>query len=223
MATGSPYRHQLLCSIFFFFFDTSTKHVNDNEALQHGGKIFPRLMQRYTPISSLSLFVFFSNDIYEYYISLSFFSSKTFFCRHTSTSRRPSGAPGVVMLMSKQVTIMTWDLHRLTQNSSSSVACAKASKYSEDSLSKLWSTSTVGEKKNYLQWPGSCREGFAYVWISTHLSYLHSPSHLFGSIISRNLVSSNSSNNLSCLALRSLTCCCLLSSIFSLLLKYCSP
>lgn len=146
MATGSLYRHQLLCSQFVFFNSLPIKHVMDNEALQHGGKIFPSLMQRYTHISSLSLFVLLSNDIYEGYISLSFFSSPTFFCRQTSTSRRPSGAPGVAMLMSKQVTIMTWDLHRLTQNSSSSVACAKASKYSEDSLSKLWSTSTVGKK-----------------------------------------------------------------------------
>lgn len=144
MATGSPYRHQLLCS--HFFYSLPIKHVMDNEALQHGGKIFPCLMQRYTPLSSLSLFVLLSSGIYEGYISLSFFSSPTFFRPQTSTSRRPSGAAGVATLMSKQVTIMTWDLHRLTQNSSSSVACAKASKYSEDSLSKLWSTSTVGKR-----------------------------------------------------------------------------
>lgn len=69
----------------------------------------------------------------------------------------------------------------------------------------------------------SSSEGFNHVWISTLKGYLHSPIHLLGSIISRNLVSSNSSNNISCFALSSFTCCCLLSSIFSLLLKYCSP
>ena len=63
----------------------------------------------------------------------------------TSTSRSPSWVPDVDMLMSKQVTIITRDLHRLTQNSSSSVTCPNASRYSGDSLSKSWSTSTVGK------------------------------------------------------------------------------
>lgn len=57
----------------------------------------------------------------------------------------------------------------------------------------------------------------------TFCSYLHSPVHLLGSIISRAFVSSSSSNNTSCFALSSFTCCCLLSSNFSLLLKYCRP
>lgn len=49
--------------------------------------------------------------------------------------------------MSKQVTIMTRDLHRLTQNSSSSVTWSKASRYSGESLSKLGSKSTVGKQE----------------------------------------------------------------------------
>lgn len=105
------------------------------------------------PLSSLSLCVLHSSDIYRltatfhHPSSLPHSSTSTFFCPQTSTSRRPSWAPGVGMLMSKQVTIMTRDLHRLTQNSSSSVACAKASRYSGDSLSKFWSTSTVRKGK----------------------------------------------------------------------------
>lgn len=110
-------------------------------------------MQRTTLTSSLSLFVCHSSDIYRltatfhYPLSLPRPSTSTFFCLQTSTSRRPSWAPGVGTLMSKQVTIMTRDLHRLTQNSSSSVACAKASRYSGDSLSKVGSTSTVRKGK----------------------------------------------------------------------------
>lgn len=75
------------------------------------------------------------------------FPTPTYFCPQTSTSRSPSWVPGVDMLMSKHVTIMTRALHRFTQNSSSSVACVKASRYSGDSLSKFWSTSTVGMRK----------------------------------------------------------------------------
>lgn len=121
--------------------------------------------------------------------------------------------------MSKQVTIMTRDLHRLTQNSSSSVTCSKASRYSGESLSKLGSKSTVG-KQEIPVWSlhPSCRNV-----AEASRSYLHSPIHLSGSIINRIFVSSSSSNNTSCFTLSSFTCCCLLSSIFSLLLKYCRP
>lgn len=73
--------------------------------------------------------------------------TSTFCCLQTSTSRRPSCAPVDGLLMSKQVTIMTRDLHRLTQNSSSSVACSKASRYSGESLSKHGSKSTVGKQE----------------------------------------------------------------------------
>lgn len=148
MATGSPYRHQLLCSkCFFFFWYSANKTCHGQRGTAAWWQNHP---MSHAKIHSYLLAVTFCS-LFQWYLRrlhfiLSFFSSKTFFCRHTSTSRRPSGAPGVAMLMSKQVTIMTWDLHRLTQNSSSSVACAKASRYSEDSLSKLWSTSTVGKK-----------------------------------------------------------------------------
>lgn len=73
--------------------------------------------------------------------------TSTFYCLQTSTSRRASWALVDGMLMSKQVTIMTRDLHRLTQNSSSSVTCSKASRYSGESLSKLGSKSTVRKQE----------------------------------------------------------------------------
>lgn len=128
----------------------------DNEALQHGGKDIPMFHAKIRSLSSLHrhfllyLPVMSRKATFHHPSSVPCPSTPTFFCPQTSTSRRPSWAPGVAMLMSKQVTIMTWDLHRLTQNSSSSVACAKASRYSGDSLSKLWSTSTVGKGKSSL-------------------------------------------------------------------------
>lgn len=51
--------------------------------------------------------------------------------------------------MSKQVTIITRDLHKLTQYSSSLVACSNASRYSCDSGSKSWSTSTMRGTTNH--------------------------------------------------------------------------
>lgn len=127
---------------------------------------FPRFLRKDPLSSHRRRFLFFipviSSDWWLHCIILSHFlvfSTSTFFCPQTSTSRRPSWAPGVGMLMSKQVTIMTRDLHRLTQNSSSSVACAKASRYSGDSLSKFWSTSTVGKVQSLFGYM-TCHTGF---------------------------------------------------------------
>lgn len=61
----------------------------------------------------------------------------------TSTSCGPGVAAGLVMLMSKQVTIMTWALHRFTHCSRAAVARSKATRYSADSGSSSGSTSTV--------------------------------------------------------------------------------
>lgn len=63
----------------------------------------------------------------------------------TSTSLTPSCTS--VIPISKHVTIMICDLHRLTHCSSSSVTCSSASRYSCDSLSRSGSTSTVRPKK----------------------------------------------------------------------------
>ncbi len=52
---------------------------------------------------------------------------------------------------------------------------------------------------------------------------LHSPIHLLGSSMRRVLASSSSFFSFSCLALNSLVCCCLFSSILRRALKYCKP
>lgn len=44
--------------------------------------------------------------------------------------------------MSKQVTIMTWALHKFTHCSKAAVACSRAARYSADSGSSSGSTST---------------------------------------------------------------------------------
>ena len=51
---------------------------------------------------------------------------------------------GAAALMSKQVTIMTWALHRFTHCSRAAVACSRATRYSADSGSSPGSTSTAG-------------------------------------------------------------------------------
>lgn len=62
----------------------------------------------------------------------------------TSTSCGPGVAAGAVTLMSKQVTIMTWALHRFTCCSRAAVARSRATRYSADSGSSSGSTSTAG-------------------------------------------------------------------------------
>lgn len=64
----------------------------------------------------------------------------------TSTSCGPGTAAVAATPMSKQVTIMTWALHRLTHCSKAAVACSRATRYSADSGSSSGSTST-GEKE----------------------------------------------------------------------------
>lgn len=64
----------------------------------------------------------------------------------TSTSCGPGTAVVAATPMSKQVTIMTWALHRLTHCSRAAVACSRATRYSADSGSSSGSTST-GEKE----------------------------------------------------------------------------
>lgn len=90
-----------------------------------------------------------SKTLSHFYTS-SFISTSVPSYFHTSTSRGPSWISDATR-MSKQVTIMTRDLHRLTQYSSSLVTCSSASKYSCDSRSKSRSTSTVwGTISHYL-------------------------------------------------------------------------
>lgn len=49
--------------------------------------------------------------------------------------------------MSKQVTIMTWALHKFTHCSKAAVACSRAARYSADSGSSSGSTSTGEEQQ----------------------------------------------------------------------------
>lgn len=65
----------------------------------------------------------------------------------TSTSCGPGTAAVAATPMSKQVTIMTWALHRLTHCSRAAVACSRAARYSADSGSSSGSTST-GERRD---------------------------------------------------------------------------
>ena len=92
---------------------------------------------------------------------------------HTSTSRSPSCTSDATP-MSKHVTIMTRDLHRLTQYSSSSVTCSRASRYSCDSLSKSWSTSTVRKERERE------RED-----LSKQVSGLHDITHCFSTPVAK--------------------------------------
>lgn len=62
----------------------------------------------------------------------------------TSTSWGPGAVAGAAALMSKQVTIMTWALHRFTHCSRAAVARSRATRYSADSGSSPGSTSTAG-------------------------------------------------------------------------------
>lgn len=64
----------------------------------------------------------------------------------TSTSCGPGTAVVAATPMSKQVTIMTWALHRLTHCSRAAVACSRATRYSADSGSSSGSTSTGGKE-----------------------------------------------------------------------------
>lgn len=161
-----------------------------------------------------------TSKILSHFYTSSFISTSIPSYIHTSTSRGPSCISDAT-LMSKQVTIITRDLHRLTQYSRSLVTCSSASKYSCDSGSKSWSTSTVqGNNQSLLGGHLKCLDSNVILKCNSNS---HSPIHFLGSIISLALVSSSSSFRVPCFILRSLICCCRRSASFSFVLKCSRP